>query len=120
LTARAPAADGLRHHGIDLGLARDIVTDGEFGRAAAGLSDAGVMGDVGAFEDRELQAVPQIEEGDSAVLELLADDAFGRKPQSVSVEFERRLQIIDTKRDDTDASFHFGFSFLYSGLEWYR
>ncbi|BAV52050.1 Uncharacterized protein MLTONO_7148 [Mesorhizobium loti] len=54
------------------------------------------------------------------MLELFADDAFGRKPQSVSVEFERCFQIVDTKRDDTDASFHFDFSFLYSELAPYR
>ena len=106
--------DGLSHHGVDLDLARHIVADGEFGRAAAALRHRGVVGDVRALEDRELQAAGKLEEGDGAMLELGADDAFGRQAQAVAVESERRFEIIDAKRDDGDASFHFSHSFLYS------
>jgi hypothetical protein len=37
------------------------------------------MGDVGAGKERELDAALEIEENNCAMLELGADDAFGRK-----------------------------------------
>src|SRR5919198_4839244 len=36
------SALGLIHHGVDFGLRRDIVADGEFGRARAARRDAGI------------------------------------------------------------------------------
>jgi hypothetical protein len=75
---------------------------------------AGVVGDVGAFEDREFQAAGEIEEGDRAMLELAADDALRRQAQPVAVEFQRRLEVIDAEGENGDTRFHFAFSFLYS------
>ena len=44
---------------------------------------------------RETQARLQIEEGDGAVLEFPADDAFGGKAEPVAVEGERAFEVVD-------------------------
>jgi hypothetical protein len=59
-----------------------------------------------AWPKRELQPGLQIEEGDRAVLELLADDAFRRKAKAVAVETHRALEIVDADGKDSDARFH--------------
>src|SRR6185503_11365876 len=53
-----------------------------------------------------LQTLTQLEEDDSAVLELLANDAVGRPAQAVAVEGQRSLQIVDTQGDQCDPRFH--------------
>jgi len=48
----------------------------------------------------------QIEEGDRAVLELLADDAFGAQAEAVTVEVDRALQVADAQRDQGYPGFY--------------
>ena len=66
----------------------------------------GVMGKAGARPDRQLEAVLEVEEGDGAIFELLADDAGGRQAKSIPVERDRALQVVDTERDQRNAWFH--------------
>ncbi len=58
------------------------------------------MSDVVLRPDRELHTIRELEERNGAVLELTADDAFRRQPETVTIERERLLQIGDTQRED--------------------
>src|SRR5438128_2156246 len=87
-------------------LAVDVVADGEVGRARRLGRQAGVAGDAGPRPERELQAGLQVEEGDGAVLELLADDALRRQAEAVAVEAQRPLQVVDAQGEHGDPRFH--------------
>src|SRR5688500_9974544 len=84
--------NGLAHDRIDLAFTPDIMTDREFGGAAAGLCDPGIVGDVAARKERELDSVLQVKEHDRPMLELRADNAFGGKTEAVAVEFQRCVE----------------------------
>ena len=64
------------------------------------------MRNVGARPERELEAGLQVEEDDSAMLELLADDALRGQAEAVAVEDERPLQVVDAEGNEGDARFH--------------
>jgi hypothetical protein len=55
----------------------------------------------GARKERELDAALEIEENNRAMLELGADDAFGRKAKPIAIKLERRHQVIDADRNHT-------------------
>jgi len=55
---------------------------------------------------RELQAGLQVEESDCAVLELGADDAFGLQAETVTVEPDRPLQIVNAESDEGYPGLH--------------
>ncbi len=81
------------------------MADAELGRAAARNGNSGVDGEIGAGEEAEPDAL-EIEEGDSAVFEFGADDAFRRQVQPVAIKPDRLLKIIDAERQHGDAWFH--------------
>jgi hypothetical protein len=64
------------------------------------------MGDVILRPDRELHASRQLEEGNRAVLELAADDAFGRQPETVTIKRDGLLEIGHTEREDRNTGLH--------------
>ena len=64
------------------------------------------MSDVVLRPDRELDPSGQLEEGNGAVLEFAADDAFGRQSETVTIECERPFQIGHTEREDRYTRFH--------------
>lgn len=90
------------HDGIDLRLAGDVVAQRELGRAATAERDAGIVRDVAAREERQLQARLQVEEGDGALLELRAEDALGRETQAVAIEADGRFEIVDAEGNDAE------------------
>jgi len=97
---------GLGHHPVDRVAAGDIVAEREAGGAARGDGEPGVMGEVGLFPEREPEPAGKVEKGHSAMLELGADDAPGRKSQPVAVEGERGLEVVDGKRQHGKAGLH--------------
>jgi hypothetical protein len=68
--------------------------------------EPGVARQALARPQRETQARLQIEERDRAVLELLADDAFGAQAEAVTVEADRFLEIVDAQRDQGYPGFY--------------
>jgi len=95
----------LLHRGIDLLPAAHVVADGEIGRARGGNRQSGVVRDAGARPQRQPEPGFEVKKCDGAVLELLADDAFGYESER-AVERERSRQIVDAERDERDARFH--------------
>jgi hypothetical protein len=53
-----------------------------------------------------VQAVLEIEECDSTMFELRADDSPSRQTEAVSIKSERSLQIVDAESNDCDPWFH--------------
>jgi hypothetical protein len=96
----------LAHDVVNFPLAADHVAERELRRTAAGWGDARVVREVGAREDRELYPVLQFEERHRAMLELLSDDAFSRKAESVAIELEGQSKVVYTDRDDADSWLH--------------
>src|SRR5690606_26183970 len=70
------------------------------------VGDARFIGDAFPGPEGEPQTRLEIEKGHRAVLELPADDALGREAQSVPVENEGPVEIIDAKGDQGDARSH--------------
>src|SRR5690606_30314597 len=97
---------GLLQHGIDLFPAQHVVSEGELRRARPARRQSGVVGDARARPDRKPEAGLQVEEGDGAMLELPADDAFGVQAETVAVEMQGPLQIIHANGDDGHAGLH--------------
>jgi hypothetical protein len=64
------------------------------------------MGDVFARPNGQFQAVLEIEKCNSAMFELRADDAPSRQTESIPIEFQRSLQIVDTESNDRDPWLH--------------
>src|SRR5512134_2726538 len=96
----------LLHHVIDFRLGRDVMPDGELGRARASVRDPRIVSNALSGPEREFQSGLKFEERDGAMFELRADNAFGLQPKAVPVEPDRRLEIVDTDRDERDAEFH--------------
>jgi len=99
-------SDRLAHHRIDFHFAADIVANGKFRRAARSPGNSRIMGDVAALEEREFDAELEFKEHHRAMLELLPDDAFGRKPEPVTIELQRCVKVIDAYRQHADPRFH--------------
>src|SRR5262249_1007078 len=96
-------AFGLFHYRIDLVLRGDVVPDGELGRAGAAGSEPRIVSNALSRPEREFQAALQVEESDRAILELGADNAFGLQAQTVPVEPDRPLEIVNAKSDERDS-----------------
>ena len=96
----------LCHDRIHFGLARDIVAERELSGALRPQRNLGLMGDVCARSNGQFQAVLEIEKCNSAMFELRADDAPSRQTESIPIEFQRSLQIVDTKSNDRDPWLH--------------
>jgi hypothetical protein len=75
------------------------VREADLDRIGLAYGQPGVARQALARPQRETQARLQIEEGDRAVLELLADDAFGAQAEAVTIEADRALQVADAQRD---------------------
>ena len=73
--------------------------EADFDRVGLAHGQPGVARQALARPQRETHARLQIEEGDRAVLELLADDAFGVQAEAVTVEADRLLQIVNRQGD---------------------
>jgi hypothetical protein len=110
-----PREPRLIHDGIDLRWAFHNMAQAQFGRAARAAGQASVVRQVHPRPDSELEAGLEVEECDSSMLELGADDPLGRKPKAVAVEHERPLQIIDAQGDQCDAGLHFALGSLVEG-----
>src|SRR5688500_11703141 len=90
------------------------MTERELCRARCAHGQTRVVSDALARPDGESRAALQVEEGDSAVFELLAHDSFGLEPQSVAVKAKGSLQIVDADGKDGNSRFHPAF------LRWLR
>jgi hypothetical protein len=89
----------LRHDLIDLGLRTDVMRDADVGQARPTDRQAGIARETRARPERQLQTVHQVEERDRAVLEFLADDAFGFPAQAVAIEADGLFEVADAERD---------------------
>src|SRR4051794_20735755 len=96
----------LCHYRVDLLFAAHVVTQTQFGCAGGSSGKPGVPGQVRPRPERELETGLQLEKGDSAVLELGADDALGRKAETVPVEPQCPIEIIHTEGDQGDIWLH--------------
>lgn len=96
----------LCHDRIHLSFARDIVAERTRSRASRPQRDLGLMDDRFAMPDGQLQAAFKIKEGDSAMLELPADDSPRRQTEPVAIILQRPLQIVDTESNNGDAWLH--------------
>src|SRR5688572_23104339 len=93
----------LLHHGVHFAFRRDIVCNGEISRVGLAEGYSGVVGNTLPRPERELESRPEIEEGNCAMLELGADDAWSDEPKTVAVKPKRPLKVIDTERNKRDA-----------------
>ena len=82
------------------------MAQGHFGRTRRTCGKPGVVRDAVAGPERQTKAGLQIDEHHSPVLELRADDAVGRKAETVTLEAQRRLEIVDAQREHGDSRFH--------------
>ncbi len=71
------------------------MADGELDRAGCFHRQTGVRREALARPQGQLEARLQIEESDSAILELAADDSLGAEAQTVAIERDGALEIID-------------------------
>jgi hypothetical protein len=98
---------GLTHNGVHFALASDVVAEGELGGApTTGCCHTRIKSEVRTGEKRKLEAMLQIEDNYGAVLELSANNAFALKAQSVPIELQRCLQVIDADRNHPDSRLH--------------
>ena len=81
------------------------MAQGQFSRAGRAHRKPCVMGDALARPQGQTQARLELDEHDSPVLELFADDAFCRKAQAVTVEAQGSVKVVDADRDDGDSWF---------------
>src|SRR5690606_5931693 len=89
--ARVPR---LLHDRVDLCLRLDIVSQGEVRGARRRSGDAAVVGEVIAMPESEFQPRLEIEEDDSAMFVLLANDALCLPAQSIAIEVESTLEVV--------------------------
>ena len=64
------------------------------------------MGNALSRPKREFQYQLQVKERDRPILELSTYDTVGGKPQTITIETQGSLEIIDPKRDDCYSWFH--------------
>jgi hypothetical protein len=64
------------------------------------------MSDALAGPESQTQARLKLDEHNSPVLELFANDAFGGKAQAITVETQRGFKIINAESDNCDSRFH--------------
>jgi hypothetical protein len=93
----------LGHHRIHFGFAPDVVAERELRGASRAKGNFGFMGERCAGPNGQLQTMLKIEEGDSAMLELRADDALRRQTESIPIKLQRSFQIIDTESNHGDS-----------------
>src|SRR5665213_2542395 len=103
---------GLGEQRVDLGLARDRVSDAELACLRRTERNLGVLRELGARVERQHQPARQLEQHDSpgrldiVAGELTADHPARLQSEAVSVELECPLQIGYSERDDVDSRFH--------------
>src|SRR4029077_2805923 len=103
---RRPRFFDLRHHRIHFCLASDIVAERTLSRASRAQRNFGFMGERCAGPNGELQTVLEIEEGDRAMLKLRADNSPRRQTESIPIEPQRPLQVVNTESNDRDPRLH--------------
>src|SRR6476646_931845 len=91
---------------IDLSFATHKVSQRTFGRAARAQRHFRLMGHVLARPDRQLLAVRQIKKYDGPMWVLGADDASCGQPESIPIECQCTLKIVDTECNDGDPRSH--------------
>src|SRR5215469_14575354 len=103
-----PCANGdcLAHDGVDLPFTTDVMAERELGGAPGGCRDARIKAEVRTREKSKLHAMLQVEDNNGAMLEFGANNAFGFKPESIAVELERRLQVVNSQCDHSDSRLH--------------
>jgi hypothetical protein len=48
----------------------------------------------------------KLNENDSPILELFADDTFGRETQPLTIKVQRCFEVVDAKSDNCDSRLH--------------
>jgi hypothetical protein len=76
------------------------MSDSEFGGTDAAHGKTAITENALTWPQCQLQPVLHIEEDDGAVVEFLADDAFGLHAEAVTIEPEGLLQIVNAEGDD--------------------
>src|SRR3954471_21980104 len=99
-------SSSLHHHRIDLIFAAHVVTQTQFGCTGGSPGNPGVPGQVRPRPERELETGLQLDKDDGAMLELGADDALGRKAETIPVEPQRPIEIVHTEGDQGDIWLH--------------
>ena len=81
------------------------MTQSYLGRAGGAYYKPRVMGDTLARPESQAKAGLEIDKYNRPVLELLTHYPLGRKTQSLTIEAQRRLKIINTDCDDSNSGF---------------
>ncbi|MXQ14076.1 transposase [Microvirga makkahensis] len=97
---------GHLYNQIHLVLAGDIVPGRETRRAWSRLRQSRVVGNIVTSSHGHLHLRLKLENGNGSVRELLADDALGRQPETIAVERDGSLQILDPKRQHRNTWSH--------------
>src|SRR5690606_2131262 len=83
----------LQHYRVDLLLRLHVVSQGKVRGARRSSGDAAVVSEVVAMPESEFQPRLEIEEDDSAMFVLLANDALCLPAQSIAIEVESTLEV---------------------------
>ena len=96
----------LTHDVVDLVLRGDVVAKGELQCTLCLHRETPAGGQAPARPKRQLQPGLEIEERDSAILELGADDALRTEAKAISVEGYRTLEVADAQSEQGDVRIH--------------
>jgi len=94
------------HYLVYFFLAAYIMTESKFGRVRLGLINLCVKGKIVTFKNGESYACLQVEKGNCPMFELLANNTFCRKSQTVAIKYQGSLQVIYPQRNNRNSRFH--------------
>lgn len=78
----------------------------DLGGARRLLRKPGVSCDAAARPERQFETRFELEEGNGAILEFLADDALGAPAEAIAVERDGAFKVADAEGDKRDARLH--------------
>lgn len=87
----------LLHHRIDFISRIYIVTEAAFGRRCRAEPQTRVVCEIAALPECEFQPTLKVKERNRAVLELLTDNPLRRKSETVAIEGDSTLQIVNAE-----------------------
>lgn len=110
---RGPSGFGLLHHQVNFFFAADIVSQGKVRRTGSLNRQVSIVSDACAWPQSQLDPVLKLKEDHRSILKFLPDDPLCWQTETVSIEAQRPVQIIDAQGNDRNVWFHGGtFPFL--------